>query len=406
MHTVQPPPCAQNHHRSAELRPYGQPILVLTNSNDVAKLYSQTVLSAVLGGAAWTQLCATQFWSELVSVVDWFRVGQRLRLVVIAIAASLLGGCLHGGLPGRVQDVERTVALDIKDGSFGARKIPVRSGETVRFVIRNRSSQAHDFAIGTPYKQEMRRRRLQSLSDAGMTGPEYHDLPEYQAFNAVYVPPGATRELVWWFNSSEELEFASNVPGHYERGKRGVFVFSSSIDEPQVAEERRKRSLANVLPVANPKRIPRDVAPAPENRDLPADDVPVAGETDEPVAQDKPAEPETARVPDEPVEPETTVPLPADDVKTEEDKVEDGKPETAKVDEEAQTEVTPDAPGRVLEDEPAIEQETTDPEVAEEQALDDTPAAPAEEAPSNETPVSADEDEAGQKDTLRELEAE
>ena len=401
MHIVQPPPSAQNHHRSAELRPYGQPILVLTNSNDVAKLYSQTVLFAVPGGAAWTQLCAMQCWSELVSVVDWFRVGQRLRLVAIAIAASLLGGCLHGGLPGRVQDVERTVALDIKNGSFGARKIPVRSGETVRFVIRNRSSQAHDFAIGTPYKQEMRRRRLQSLSDAGMTGPEYYDLPEYEAFNAVYVPPGATRELVWWFNGSEKLEFASNVPGHYERGKRGAFVISSSIDEPQVAEQRRKRSLANVLPVEKPKRPRRDATPVPENRDLPADDGPVAGETDEPVAQDKPDEPESARAPDEPVEPETTVPLPVDDVKVEDDKL-----DSAKVDEEAATEVTPQAPGRVLEDDPAPEEETTDPEVAKEQALDETPAAPAEEAPSNDTPVSADEDDAEQKDTLRELEAE
>jgi uncharacterized cupredoxin-like copper-binding protein len=37
----------------------------------------------------------------------------------------------------------------------------------------------------------------------------------------VYLKPGETKELIWTFGNVAELEYACNVPGHYESGMHG-----------------------------------------------------------------------------------------------------------------------------------------------------------------------------------------
>jgi len=51
--------------------------------------------------------------------------------------------------------------------------------------------------------------------------PMRHDDP-----NAVLVNPGQTEEMIFKFTKSAALEFACNVPGHYESGMMGNVVFS------------------------------------------------------------------------------------------------------------------------------------------------------------------------------------
>lgn len=314
-----------------------------------------------------------------------------LQIIAVAVVASLLGGCLHGGLPGLEEDVSRTVAVDIKNDGFNARSIPVRHGETVRFVVRNRTARAYDFTIGAPYKQKQRRRLLQSLYDAGMTGPQYYDLPDYRSFNAVFVPPGTTRELVWWFNSAERLEFASNVPGHYERGTWGVFDFSGRRD-PVLAERRRQERLASVLPVAKPKRPRRKVMPAPEERDLPDDaekeKTPNQEQTEPPV----PVQPEVTEKTDTPLETEEPdASSNADNTEEEDDRINgavlDGEADLApEPQKETPTEEVATADELALED---------DPDAAAAKLRDEDPDSPSKAAPApdaTDTPSGAPED--------------
>jgi len=46
----------------------------------------------------------------------------------------------------------------------------------------------------------------------GMT----HDDP-----NSALIEPGATEELIWNFTKAMGLEFACNIPGHYQSGMVG-----------------------------------------------------------------------------------------------------------------------------------------------------------------------------------------
>ena len=43
--------------------------------------------------------------------------------------------------------------------------------------------------------------------------------------NSVLLEPGEAAELVWTFTSAAELEFACNVPGHYQMGMVGHIEF-------------------------------------------------------------------------------------------------------------------------------------------------------------------------------------
>jgi len=42
----------------------------------------------------------------------------------------------------------------------------------------------------------------------------------------VMLAPGESRELVWKFSRPMEIEFACNMPGHYESGMLGRIDFA------------------------------------------------------------------------------------------------------------------------------------------------------------------------------------
>jgi uncharacterized cupredoxin-like copper-binding protein len=56
-----------------------------------------------------------------------------------------------------------------------------------------------------------------SMGEMKMVGMEHNDP------NSVLIEPGTTKELVWTFSKSSDLEFACNVPGHYQSGMVGQF---------------------------------------------------------------------------------------------------------------------------------------------------------------------------------------
>ncbi|MFP5442927.1 MAG: cupredoxin domain-containing protein [Betaproteobacteria bacterium] len=148
------------------------------------------------------------------------------------------------GTRGRAQDVKRTIDVVMRDNSYQPQRIQVRAGETVRFRVRNAGELLHEFNIGTAAMHQQHQREMQAMFDSGMmsatskdamAGMDHsrmagmnhgaatmgHDDP-----NAVLVNPGQTGEMVFKFTRAAELEFACNIPGHYESGMVGNVVFT------------------------------------------------------------------------------------------------------------------------------------------------------------------------------------
>ncbi|MFV3077336.1 cupredoxin domain-containing protein [Niveispirillum fermenti] len=139
------------------------------------------------------------------------------------------------GQPGKATVTTRTVPIELGDNFFSQEALTVKAGETVRFVIVNKGEFLHEFNIGTPAGHAEHQKMMAMMVDHGMltaTGINKdmahmdhsamgmnhmdHDDP-----NSILVEPGKTGELVWTFGDATTLEFACNIPGHYEAGMVG-----------------------------------------------------------------------------------------------------------------------------------------------------------------------------------------
>ncbi len=151
-------------------------------------------------------------------------------------AGSHAGGHGHHfdfGKPGKASEATRTVTVVMRDNLFEPETIAVQAGETVRFMVRNEGAFVHEFNIGTAAMHAEHQKEMMMMVDHGVLEPDRinrermkmdmgggktmeHDDP-----NSILLEPGQSGEIVWTFSKAADLEFACNVPGHYDAGMVG-----------------------------------------------------------------------------------------------------------------------------------------------------------------------------------------
>lgn len=164
-------------------------------------------------------------------------------LSAMATLALADTGHSHGaaiGEPATASAATRTIQVKLGDNFYEPKTIQVKAGETVRFVLTNTGELLHEFNIGTAAMHAEHQKEMLAMMESGMltaTGINTdmskmdhskmgghsmkHDDP-----NSALVEPGKTKEIVWTFTQAADLEFACNVPGHYEAGMVGNIRFS------------------------------------------------------------------------------------------------------------------------------------------------------------------------------------
>jgi len=165
-----------------------------------------------------------------------------MSMSVTAFAAGTHGGG-HGhgaknGEPGKASDASRSITVEMYDNYYEPEKIEVTPGETVRFVVENKGKLVHEFNIGTPDMHEAHQEEMMMMVEHGIIqgGKLNHDMMEmdmgngqsmkHDDPNSVLLEPGQSKEVVWKFTEESSLEFACNVPGHYEAGMYGEVNFN------------------------------------------------------------------------------------------------------------------------------------------------------------------------------------
>jgi len=162
-------------------------------------------------------------------------------------SAQTLGLESSFGQPAKATPATRTVFVKMDDISYGQKSIDVTPGETVRFVLKNEGALMHEFNIGKAVSQLEHQRKMAALVKDGTLTPTgkaksivWHErsglgdsnppgIPEvveaiHDDPNAILVEPGATKEFVWTFHDTANLNFACTLPGHYQAGMVGEFV--------------------------------------------------------------------------------------------------------------------------------------------------------------------------------------
>jgi uncharacterized cupredoxin-like copper-binding protein len=191
---------------------------------------------------------------------------SRFAVAAMAMSVSVLalgagahdGGHGQGvkiGEPGNVSEADRTINVVMHDNYYEPESIDVKPGETVRFVIENEGSLVHEFNIGTASMHEAHQAEMMMMVEHGviqggklnkemmdmdhsMMGMDMdmdmsmdmdmgkghsmkHDDP-----NSVLLEPGENKEIIWKFAEKGAIEFACNVPGHYQAGMYGDVNFN------------------------------------------------------------------------------------------------------------------------------------------------------------------------------------
>jgi uncharacterized cupredoxin-like copper-binding protein len=158
-----------------------------------------------------------------------------LTVAPTAFAAGTHAGG-HGaaiGQPAKASAASRTVEVTMHDTYYEPESVTVKPGETVRFVVRNEGQLVHEFNIGTAAMHAAHQDEMRMMVDHGVLKADHIDHQAAQHMqatmghgmhkepNSLLLEPGKTGEIAWTFPEGADLEFACNVPGHYEAGMQG-----------------------------------------------------------------------------------------------------------------------------------------------------------------------------------------
>lgn len=167
-----------------------------------------------------------------------------LSVSALPVTAFAAGG--HGtghesgphGAPGNIGEVSRTIEITMYDNYYEPEEITVEEGETVRFVVKNAGEFVHEFSIATPGMHKAHAPEMMMMMEHGVLEPDrinWEAAEQMQATmghgmheegNSVLLEPGKTGEIIWKFPEHASLEFACNVPGHYDSGMAGKIRLS------------------------------------------------------------------------------------------------------------------------------------------------------------------------------------
>lgn len=145
------------------------------------------------------------------------------------------------GQAGKAEDVTKTITVDLLDNYFEPEKINVKPGETIRFILKNTGEFVHEFNIGTPEMHAVHQEEMAMMVEHGVLEPDKINrgmmemdmgggqMMKHEDPNSKLLEPGETSEIIWTFSEQSVLEFACNIPGHYDSGMAGLFEFNTDV---------------------------------------------------------------------------------------------------------------------------------------------------------------------------------
>ncbi|WP_431023589.1 cupredoxin domain-containing protein [Halomonas sp. H5] len=155
-----------------------------------------------------------------------------LALLLGLTATTAFAAGEHGGSHDATgeADIDRTIRFQAGDMWFAPEGLDIAPGETLRFEITNTGHLEHEFVIGDAEAQEAHRQMMLEMGGShGHGGHGGHDMAEGAhggQMPSVTIAPGETAALVWTAPANvDDLEYACNIPGHYEAGMSGTLEF-------------------------------------------------------------------------------------------------------------------------------------------------------------------------------------
>jgi uncharacterized cupredoxin-like copper-binding protein len=171
-----------------------------------------------------------------------FRLSAAAVLLSVSVASQAsTGEHFAFGHPADAAKATRTIEVTLGDMYFEPTSLNVKRGETVRFVLVNKGQLLHEFNLGDAAMHAAHQQEMLKMAASGMLTPTgmKHDMTgmdhgmahgdgamKHDDPNSMLVEPGKAAELTWTFADATGLEFACNIPGHYQAGMVGKVAIS------------------------------------------------------------------------------------------------------------------------------------------------------------------------------------
>lgn len=136
---------------------------------------------------------------------------------VAALASPGHDGEREYGEPGDPKKPARIVQVVMRETDKGMEFLPkrveIRAGEQIKFMLRNNGELDHEFVLGTVAEN------LKHLEQMRQNPDMEHDDP-----NAKRLVSKKADEIVWKFTKAGEFDFSCLIPGHRDAGMFGTVV--------------------------------------------------------------------------------------------------------------------------------------------------------------------------------------
>lgn len=131
--------------------------------------------------------------------------------------AAARGEMFATGEPADPMKTFRVIELAMTEGSgtmaFTPDTIDVKTGEQIKFVIKNTGALDHEFKLDS--SEQIAKHKIAMQMHPKMI----HDDP-----NGTRLEPSKSGEIFWKFSKAGNFEFACLIPGHYEAGMHGKVI--------------------------------------------------------------------------------------------------------------------------------------------------------------------------------------
>jgi len=134
------------------------------------------------------------------------------------------------GEKGKLSEMKRTIKIEMYDNYFKPKKIIIKKGETIKFIVSNYGELVHEFNIATKEMHIKHQPEMMKMVEHEILLPDRIDKEKMKEMskkdhsmahshsNSVLLEPNEIGEIIWKFSTNINLEAACNVPGHYEVG--------------------------------------------------------------------------------------------------------------------------------------------------------------------------------------------
>ena len=182
--------------------------------------------------------------NSTIAKLSGLSLAAALMLATPTVFASGSHGDGHGekkaaiGSVGKLADVDRTIEIKMYDNYYEPENIQIKKGETIRFKITNAGEFVHEFNIGTSAMHAEHQEEMMMMVEHGVLEADKinHAMMkmdmgggktmDHSDPNSVLLEPTKSAEIIWSFTDTAKLEFACNVPGHYDSGMMGNVTFN------------------------------------------------------------------------------------------------------------------------------------------------------------------------------------